>query len=111
MKILLSAETDEFLVDIPREYATLIEEQLMRISGSRERRVFIDSMLKHLAGVLSKLLDPDLKPPTEKQIAFAHQLSRIHKVNVPVDALIYKNAMHDFIEKYVSKKRSKNSNR
>ena len=103
MKLFLSAEHDEFVVDIPVEYATLIEAQLIRLNKSSERRAFIDATLKHLARVLSRHQDPDLKPPTTKQIAFAHTLSRKHKVSIPPDALIYRDVMGDFLDKYTSK--------
>lgn len=103
MKISLYAEHEEFHIPIPMEYATLLETQLERLSEPRERRAFVEGMLKQYARLLSKFLDPDLSPPTEKQVAFAHRLGRKHGVEVPRDALIYKDAMHDFLDKYAKK--------
>lgn len=100
MKISLYAEHEEFHVAIPMEYATLLEEQLVRLGESSQRRAFVEGLLKQYARVLSKFLDPDLSPPTEKQIAYAHRLARKHGVDIPRDALIYKDAMHDFLDKY-----------
>ncbi len=106
MQFSIFSDEAEFHVDVPCEYATLIEDQLTRINDEGEKKAFTEAMLKQFSRVLSQFFDHDLQPPTEKQVAFAYGLSRKHSVEIPREALIYKSAMCDFLDKY-SKHKSK----
>lgn len=46
-------------------------------------------------------LDSDLRPPTERQVAFAFSLAKQQAIEVPRDALIYRSAMSRFLESRV----------
>lgn len=101
VKLSLSFNNDDRLcVDVPSESAEVIQRQFDRLPTDSAKEVFADAMLKHLGRVLATFLEPDLRPPTEKQIAYAMGLSRRLKVSIPRDALIYKEAMEDFLAKY-----------
>lgn len=90
----------ELGAEVPPEAAAAIEQQLDRINSEETRRAFIEAMLKHLSRVLSGFLDPDLRPPTEKQVIFAMSIARKRGTEIPRDALIYRYAMDDFLDKY-----------
>lgn len=107
MQLFIVSDDFEFHVDVPVEYSTLIQDQLNRIQEDEERTAFTEAFLKQLARVISQFFDYDYQPPTEKQVIYATSLGIKHKVEVPRDALIYKSAMCDFLDKYSGKKRSK----
>lgn len=104
MQFSIYSDETEFHVDVPLEYATLIDDQLTRIVNEGEKKAFTEAMLKQLGRVLSQFFDHDLQPPTEKQVAFAYGLSKKHQVEIPREALIYKSAMCDFLDKYSQRK-------
>lgn len=103
MRFSIFSSDVEFHVDVPPKYATLIEGQLKNIHDEREKQAFTDAFLKQFARVLSQFFDYDYKPPTEKQVAYAVGLSKKFKVDIPREALIYKSAMCDFLDKYSNK--------
>lgn len=100
MRLSLLSDEMEIQAEVPTEAAEALEQQLARIDSEESRRVFVEAMLKHLGRVLSGFLDPDLRPPTEKQVAYAMSLSRRFEVEIPRDALMYRDAMCDFLQKY-----------
>ena len=103
VKLSLAFDDDDRLtVVVPVESAEVIQRQFNRLPTDGAREVFADAMLKHLGRVLATFLEPDLRPPTEKQIAFAMSLSRQRRVEIPRNALIYREAMEDFLSKYAS---------
>lgn len=105
MYIAIFSDDQEHHVPVPTEYATIIGEQLNRIECERQKKAFTDALLRHFGRVLGQFLDCDLKPPTEKQVAFAFRLSKQRNVEIPREALIYRSVMFDFLEKYSSHKR------
>ncbi len=107
MYLSISSEQREVHVEVPQEYSTLIEEQLLRIDDDSKRQAFTEAFLKQLARVVSQFFDYEYQPPTEKQVIFAHGLSKKHKVAIPREALIYKSAMCDFLDKYSTLKRKR----
>jgi len=104
MEIALISGEVEFHVPVPSEAATIIHQEMSRMVTDASRDALATAMLRHLTQVLSKLLDPDLRPPTEKQLAFATYLARKNKVEIPRDALIYRFEMADFIDRYAPRK-------
>lgn len=103
VRLSLAFDEDERLsIDVPSDAAEVIVRQFERLATEGAREVFAGAMLKQLSRVLATFLEPDLRPPTEKQIAFAMALSRRLKVPIPREALIYKEAIEDFLGKYAS---------
>ncbi len=101
LKLCLAFNEHEYLsATVPGEAAEVIERQFARLTTAEAREEFADEMLKHLSRVLATFLEPDLRPPTEKQIAFAMKLSRRHNVPIPREALMYKEAIENFLSKY-----------
>ena len=58
---------------------------------------------------LSECLDSDLKPPTGAQLKFATDISRELGVALPSEALRYRGAMTEFIQRFADALRSKRS--
>lgn len=100
MELSLVSGELEFHVSVPSEAATVIHQQMARMVTEASQNALAEAMLKQLGRILGKLLDPDLRPPTEKQIEFATLLSRKFAVQIPRDALIYRFEMSDFIDRY-----------
>lgn len=108
MPVTLSLTFDDeerLSVELPREAAEVIVRQFERLATEDSREVFADAMLKHLGRVMATFLEPDLRPPTEKQVAFAMSLSRRLRVPIPREALIYKEAIEDFLAKHAPRPR------
>lgn len=104
MELSLTSESIEFHLSVPPAVATVINQQMSRMVTEEARSALAATMLRQLVHVLGKLLDPDLKPPTERQLDFAKELARRHGVQIPRDALIYQFSMADFIDKFVNKR-------
>ncbi|WP_295680813.1 hypothetical protein [uncultured Nevskia sp.] len=110
LKLSLAFNEHEYLsADVPAEAAEVIERQFARLTTKASREEFAEAMLKHLSRVLATFLEPDLRPPTEKQIAFAMALSRRLNVPIPREALMYKEAIEDFLSKYAYNSKSRAS--
>ncbi len=90
----------EYTIPIPEGTALRLREQIARLTAEHEQRAFAETLIRHLCGLLDRVLDPDLLPPTEKQVAFAFRLANRRGIQIPPDALIYRDAMFDFLDKY-----------
>jgi hypothetical protein len=53
------------------------------------------------ANSLAECLDPDLKPPTEAQVLYATAITRELGLSLSSEALRYRGAMSEFIDRYV----------
>lgn len=95
-------QTVDLTVEVPDTYAAVIRAQLERLRSDQDRQRFNEGMLRHLARVMGDFLDSDLRPPTEKQVAFAFSLAKQQAIEVPRDALIYRSAMSRFLESRVA---------
>jgi hypothetical protein len=65
----------------------------------------IDGLAERLAvcfaSSLAECLDADLKPPTEAQLKYAMTIARDLGVALPPEALRFRGAMAEFIERFV----------
>ena len=104
MELMLVSNEVEFRISVPAETATVIHQQIARMTTEASRNALAETVLKYLGRILGKLLDPDLRPPTDRQLDFAKELARRHGVQIPRDALIYQFEMSDFIDKYANKR-------
>ncbi|GAB3686494.1 hypothetical protein GCM10028792_40940 [Salinisphaera aquimarina] len=91
----------EVCVEVPYVYASTIRDQIRRIESADERARFCDGVLRHLVRVMADFLDEDIRPPTEKQVLFAYSLAKREHVDVPRDALMYRNAMNKFLDEHL----------
>lgn len=58
------------------------------------------TFLGRLAGNLVMQLDPDLQPPTQRQLSYAMAIAKGLGVPLTSEALAYKGAMSEFIRRY-----------
>lgn len=90
-------------IEVPIRSATLeaLRLQILRI---QQREVFLDPVCERIGQRISdtviEVLDPDLRPPTEAQVKFALDIARELSINLPGEALQFRGAMHEFIERY-----------
>jgi hypothetical protein len=82
-------------IDEPSREAFLLQSLRESLTDFRER--FLDQLAAHLPAILQKSLDPGLQAPTERQINFAFDISRVLGVAIPSDAARYKESMAAFI--------------
>lgn len=47
-----------------------------------------------------EVLDPELRPPSDAQVSFALAIARELNVNLPGEALIFRCAMKEFLDRY-----------
>lgn len=64
------------------------------VDGLRER------LANCFANSLAECLDPDLKPPTDAQVRYATDITRELGLSLNSDALRYRGAMAEFIDRY-----------
>ena len=71
-------------------------------SGADEpqRRAICERIGRKISDLLADALDPDLRPPTPRQIRFALEIARDLTISLPGEALRYRGAMHDFIARF-----------
>jgi len=68
------------------------------LEGSTEA---LRTRLAHsFANSLAECLDPDLKPPTEAQVQYATAITRELGLSLGSEALRYRGAMSEFINRY-----------
>lgn len=87
---------------MPGQIERVFQLQWERLANPGVRDAFVQRLSQGLSTVLPDLLDWDLRPPSEKQLAYATALSRKLNVRIPPDALQFRGCMHDFLDKYAS---------
>lgn len=92
-------------IEVPIRGATL-EALRLQIIRLQQREVFLGPVCERIGQRISEtvldVLDPDLRPPTDAQVKFALDIARELSVNLPGEALQYRGAMGDFIDRYQS---------
>lgn len=92
-------------IEVPIRNATL-EAMRLQILRVQQREVFLGPVCERIGQRISEtvieVLDPDLRPPTEAQVKFALDIARELNVNLPGEALQFRAAMHEFIDRYQS---------
>jgi hypothetical protein len=89
-------------IDIPLEDSLLAAWRLQLDRAALTRNTFAmgERLAASFAASLSQCLDPDLRPPTEKQLRHAITIAR--ELNIPIsgDATRYRGAMVGFIKSH-----------
>jgi hypothetical protein len=92
-------------LEVPVRGATL-ETLRLQIERIQTKEVFLAPVCERIGQKISEtvldVLDPDLRPPTEAQVRFAIDIARELCINLPGEALQFRGAMHDFLERFSS---------
>lgn len=70
--------------------------QLQRVAQEPDKPQF-ERRLCHL---LQQLLDADLQPPTQRQVAYALAIAKALDIGLPGEALRHRGSMWAFLERY-----------
>ena len=62
---------------------------------------FSDQLRDRFARALQAAVDCELQLPTERQIAYASTIARELGLSLPAEALRYRGAMYDFLQRHV----------
>lgn len=108
MELLISVDDEEFHIPLPDSLAEPLVAQLGRFTAEDTKARFMASLGGHIRRYLEDVLDPDLTPPTEKQIRFAESICRERGLRLPREALFYRNAMNDFLQTHAPQRRNQN---
>lgn len=105
MHILLADDDGfEVRIDLPEAVSEPLLVQLDRMNELKKLDAFKLALVKEFASMLAGFLDPDISPPTEKQLVFARSLARAQGIAVPREALMYKAAMYEFLDRHATKR-------
>lgn len=74
--------------------------QYERAAHSGSINAFRERLAECFAVSLAECLDPDLKPPTDPQVRYAMDIARDLGVALPSEALRFRGAMAEFIERF-----------
>lgn len=88
----------EIAIDEVAREALLL--QTLRSSEPAFRERFLAQLSALLPQLLSGSLDTGLRPPTEKQLAFAVAIARELGISIPGDAFRYREAMGEFLTRH-----------
>ena len=85
---------------------SILEALRLQIMRLQQREVFLGPVCERIgqriAETVLDVLDPDLRPPTEAQVKFALDIARELSINLPGEALQFRGAMSEFINRHSS---------
>jgi hypothetical protein len=89
-------------IDIPLEDSLLAawRLQLDRAALTRSTFAMTERLAACFAASLCQCLDPDLRPPTEKQLRHALTIARELNIPISADAMRYRGSMLAFIKSH-----------
>ena len=70
--------------------------QIQRSASNRSAHSFEMRLVKRLID----LVDTDLQPPTEKQLAYALNVAKSLGVAIPAEALRFRGSMNEFLDRF-----------
>ncbi|MGH8110359.1 MAG: hypothetical protein ACREPL_00220 [Rhodanobacteraceae bacterium] len=93
---------DTTVIDIPVDDSVLETWHIQL--GRVDQAGALDALQRRLAACvaagIAECLDPDLRPPSEAQVAYATAIARELGVSLSGEALRYRGAMADFINRF-----------
>ena len=116
MAIRIADENDDWEMLIPLEVAVTeaLRVQLSRIkSDDSHAPQLCHRIAERMAVSILEVLDFDLKPPTPAQVSYALAIARDLNVNLPGEALLFRGAMGQFLDRYAplfSERQERNKN-
>lgn len=81
--------------------------QFSRANSARGVEQLRDRLAECFASSLAECLDPDLKLPTDAQVRYATDISRDLGVALPAEALRFRGAMAEFLERFAELHRTR----
>ena len=93
--------TFEFEVPIDGPVMESLRVQIARIQSNHDRYSNVARMLAFkVTSAIIDIVDPDLRPPTRAQVDYAIAIARELNVNLPGEALMFRCAMGEFLDRY-----------
>jgi len=101
----------KFEASLPLSFAGHIEERLLRLLTSDDSSRSIDrnriDLARRIVSVISAMLDGELLPPSSNQVKYAGAIAQELQMEVPPEALQFRDAMAIFLSEYAPKLRQK----
>lgn len=105
MAIWIGDEDRGWEITVPLDIAVCeaLRIQIVRIqSDDKHLPQLTRRIAERMALSILEVLDYDLKPPTPNQVSYALAIARDLNVNLPGEALLFRGAMSEFLDRYVS---------
>ena len=93
-----------FEIEVPIDGPVMesLRAQVARLQSRQERYPnVINTLGLKLQTAIAEVVDPDLRPPTQAQVDYAVAIARELNVNLPGEALMFRCAMGQFLDRYV----------
>ena len=87
-------------VQVDSRLCEALDQQRERALQSEMDEVFADRLSTCIANSLIECLDVDLQLPTASQVKYATDIARELGLALPADALRYRGAAHEFIDRF-----------
>jgi len=88
-------------IDVDARLREALDVQHARTAHSEMTEAFVARLSNCISASIAACLDPDLQLPSPNQIRYATDIARELGVALPADALRYRGAATDFIERFV----------
>lgn len=104
MAIRIADDDGDWEMTIPMEIAVTeaLRVQMARLQANdANAQQLCRRIAERMAISILEVLDADLKPPTEAQVSYALAIARDLNVNLPGEALLFRGAMSDFLDRFI----------
>jgi hypothetical protein len=93
---------DQWFIPVPVDdrLQEALDVQRERAYRGEMDEAFTDRLSACISNSLAECLDPDLQLPTANQMKYATDIARELGVAIPADALRYRGAAHEFIDRF-----------
>ena len=101
MSLRIADDDGTFEIEVPLEGPVLesLRLQIARLQNyGQEKDVRL--LAARVAVAITEGVDPDLRPPTQAQVDYAVAIARELNVNLPGEALMFRGAMGQFLDRY-----------
>lgn len=105
MALRIADDDGAWEITVPLEMAVCeaLKTQMARVLTDDEHLPLLCRRIaERMAISILEVLDVDLRPPTPAQVSYALAIARDLNVSLPGEALLYRGAMSDFLNRYVS---------
>jgi len=93
---------DQWSIPVPMDdrLGEALSVQRERACGDEVDLAFVERLSECFANSLAACLDADLQLPTDSQVKYAMDIARELGVSLPADALRFRGAAHEFIDRF-----------
>lgn len=105
MAIRIADDDGGWEISIPLEHAVseALKVQMARVLNDDEHLPKLSLRIaERMAISILEVLDVDLRPPTPAQVSYALAIARDLNVNLPGEALLFRGAMGEFLDRYAA---------